>query len=260
MLGYKDVRDPDNIQSGSFKSGLVSSIPLVLAATPFAIVYGALGQSLDMPFWLIMAISVMVFAGASQFIALTLLATGTQIGIIIFTVFLVNLRHMLYAVSLVPYFNSVKRWQKALMGFSLTDETFALVSARMASRHASKAPVSGFVNYYAGSALFMYLNWNLWTAIGFFVGSEFEGIQEFGLEIAMVVAFAGIVVSQLKNTSHYCCLLVAALAAIVSYDWPHQTGILFASFAGILAGLIADTLTDTTAEKHDDKFDRNQGK
>ena len=224
---------------------MVGSIPLVLAATPFAIVYGALGQSLDMPFWLVMAISALVFAGASQFIALTLLATGTQIGIIIFTVFLVNLRHMLYAVSLVPYFQNVKKWQKALMGFSLTDETFALVSARMAGYKTSNGPATEFVNYYAGSALFMYLNWNLWTAIGFFVGSEFAGIQEFGLEIAMVVAFAGIVVSQLKNASHYCCLLVATLAAVVSYDWPHQTGILFASFAGILAGLMSDKFLDS---------------
>jgi predicted branched-subunit amino acid permease len=167
------------------------------------------------------------------------LAAGAQVGIIIFTVFLVNLRHMLYAVSLVPYFKQVKHWQRVLMGFSLTDETFALVSNKMLLH-----PNSKFVGYYSGTALFMYLNWNIWTAIGFFVGAEFDGIQEFGLEIAMVVAFSGIVVSQLKNFSHYCCLLVAAIAAIFTYDWPHQTGILFSSFAGILAGLISDKLKE----------------
>lgn len=227
----------DKPHKSALTAGIVSSIPLVLAATPFAVVYGALGQSLEMPFWLVMAISIFVFAGASQFIALTLLAAGAQIGIIVFTVFLVNLRHMLYAVSLVPQFKKVKHWQKALMGFSLTDETFALVSNKMLTE-----PKTQFIPYYSGTALFMYINWNIWTAIGFFVGTEFEGIQEFGLEIAMVVAFAGIVVSQLKNVSHYCCLLVAALAAILTYDWPHQTGILFSSFAGILAGLIADKI------------------
>lgn len=236
-----DTSVPENTRDNQspLLSGIVTSIPLVLAAVPFAVVYGALGQSLDMPFWLVMAISIFVFAGASQFIALTLLATGAQIGIIVFTVFLVNLRHMLYAVSLVPHFKKVKHWQKALMGFTLTDETFALVSNRMLNH-----PKSQFVDYYAGTALFMYSNWVLWTAIGFFVGSEFEGIQEFGLEIAMVVAFSGIVISQLKNASHYCCLLVAATAAIISYDWPHQTGILFSSFAGILAGLIADKISN----------------
>lgn len=225
--------------TSAFVQGILNSVPLVLAAVPFAIVYGAMGQSLHLPFWLVMAISVFVFAGASQFIALTLLTAGTQIGIIIFTVFLVNLRHMLYAVSLVPHFKRVKHWQRALMGFSLTDETFAIVSNKMLTQ-----PGTPFVSYYAGSALLMYLNWSLWTAIGFFVGTEIEGIQEFGLEIAMVVAFAGIVVSQLKNLSHYCCLLVAGVAAVITYDWPHQTGILFSSFAGILAGLLTDKATN----------------
>lgn len=223
-----------------FFQGVLNSFPLVLAAVPFAIVYGAMGQSLDLPFWLVMAISVFVFAGASQFIALTLLTAGTQIGIIIFTVFLVNLRHMLYAVSLVPHFKKVKHWQRALMGFSLTDETFALVSNKMLTQ-----PETQFVSYYSGSAVLMYVNWSIWTAIGFFVGGEIEGIQEFGLEIAMVVAFAGIVVSQLKNLSHYSCLLVAGVAAVITFDWPHQTGILFSSFAGILAGLMTDKVMDS---------------
>lgn len=44
-----------------------------------------------------------VFAGASQFIAITLMASGASLPVIVLTVFVVNLRHMLYAVSLIPY-------------------------------------------------------------------------------------------------------------------------------------------------------------
>lgn len=216
-------------------AGMIQSFPLVLAATPFAIVYGALGESLGLSFALIMAISMLVFAGASQFIALTLLAAGTPIGVIVFTVFLVNIRHMLYAISLVPQFKRVPNWLRIPMAFTLTDETFAIVSSKM-----QQQPQTHFAAFYLASALFMYCNWALWSGIGFYVGSEFAGLKELGLEIAMVVAFAGIVVSQLKNLSHYACLLVAAIAAVISVDWPHQSGLLFSAFAGIAAGLIAD--------------------
>ena len=224
----------NNIRNDAI-AGIVQSIPLVFAATPFAIVYGALGESLGMSFWLIIAISMLVFAGASQFIALTLLAAGTPIGIIIFTVFLVNIRHMLYAISLVPQFKQVSSWVRIPMAYTLTDETFAIVTNKM-----QQQPNTHFVAFYLGSALFMYCNWALWSGIGFYVGSEFSGLKELGLEIAMVVAFAGIVVSQLKNLSHYACLLVAGIAAVISIDWPHQSGLLFSAFAGIATGLVVE--------------------
>ncbi|RTZ67377.1 MAG: hypothetical protein DSZ29_00930 [Aquificaceae bacterium] len=62
--------------------GMRNTLPLVIAATPFAIVFGALAISNGLSAWLVMAMSVFVFSGASQFIAITLLASATFFPII----------------------------------------------------------------------------------------------------------------------------------------------------------------------------------
>ena len=214
-----------------FGQGAMVSLPLVLAALPFAIVYGALGEALNMSFWTVIAISMFVFAGASQFIALNLMAIGAQHPIIIFTVFLVNLRHTLYAMTLMPHFKSCNFWQKLTLGFSLTDETFAVVVNQ------TTKTTSHLGWFYAGSALLMYVNWIVWSAIGFAVGAKFPELQHYGLDVAMVVAFTGIVVASLKTTSHWLCMIAAAIAAIVTIDWPYQTGLLFSSFFAIALGV-----------------------
>ena len=65
--------------------GAKDTLPLIFAAMPFGIVYGAMAQAQGLPPWLIMAISICVFAGASQFIAITLLAAGAPLYVIILT-------------------------------------------------------------------------------------------------------------------------------------------------------------------------------
>ncbi|BDX06123.1 AzlC family ABC transporter permease [Planctobacterium marinum] len=235
-----EYNDPLNAQQPAastklqtFGQGAMVSLPLVLAALPFAIVYGALGEALNMSFWTVIAISMFVFAGASQFIALNLMAIGAQHPIIIFTVFLVNLRHTLYAMTLMPYFKSCNFWQKMTLGFSLTDETFAVV----VNQTTKNTTHIGW--FYAGSALLMYLNWIVWSAVGFAVGAQFPQLQHYGLDVAMVVAFTGIVVASLKTTSHWLCMIAAGISAVFTIDWPYQTGLLFSTFFAISVGVIS---------------------
>jgi len=217
----------------SLFSGTKDSFPLVLAAVPFGIIYGALGQSMGLDVILVTAISVFVYAGASQFIALSLLAAGAATPIIILTVFMVNLRHTLYSVSLLPLINKLKQTHRLWMGFTLTDETYAVV-INEASQHATPPNITA---YYLGSALFMYINWVACTVIGFYVGESFPQLTSFGLDVAMVVAFTGIVMSQLKLPSHWICASVAGVSGALTYHWPHQSGLLFSAVAAIYAGV-----------------------
>jgi len=216
--------------------GARDTLPLVFAAIPFGIVYGALGHAQGLPDWVVIAISMVVFAGASQFIAVTLMATGASIPIIVLTVFVVNLRHMLYAVSLIPYVKQFSQLKRLPMAFALTDETFA-VTFNHATQH---NPSAHFAHYYLGSAAFMYINWQLCTWIGLVAGNQIPQLTSFGLDIAMVVAFIGIVVPHLKMPSHWLCALVAALSGTVTYDWPNQTGLLFSAMLAITSGVMLE--------------------
>ncbi len=213
--------------------GAVETLPLVIAAFPFGIVFGALAQSTGLGFAATVGMSAIVFAGASQFIAITLLAAATALPVIVMTVFVVNLRQMLYSANLMHHVEHwPQRWRAAL-AFWLTDETFATVSDRL-NRH-PEAP--GLRWFYLGSALFMYSFWQLSTVLGYTLGEQVPGLADWGLDVAMIVAFIGIVVPLLKARADWACAAVAFVSALLTHNWPHQSGLLFSSLLAIAVGL-----------------------
>ena len=229
-----------------FLRGARDILPLILAAIPFGIVYGAMGQSLGLTSWQVMGMSIFVFAGSSQFIAVTLLASAAALPVIAMTVFIVNLRHMLYAASLMPTATKLPALLRVPMGFWLTDEAYAVVANRLRGKHDDG---KGFYSYYIGAALIMYLNWQLCTWIGITVGEKVPDMTNWGLDVAMVVAFIGIVVPALQRFAHWACAVTSAACILLTYDWPHQTGLLFSSVMAILVGIIVLKQQNKSAEQ-----------
>ena len=225
----------------SFLIGARDTLPLIIAAVPFAIVYGALAISQGLSEWMVMGMSVFVFAGASQFVAVTLLASATFYPIILLTVFIVNLRHMLYAASLMPQVAKVPQLLRVPMAFWLTDETYAAVSNRFsqgAVDDKNDTTNIQFTPFYIGSGITMYSSWVFFSWLGMTLGQSIPDITSWGLDIAMVVAFIGIVVPHLKNQADWACALMAGVSALLTYSWPHQTGLLFSSFVAIVVGVL----------------------
>ncbi len=213
--------------------GMKDSSPLILAAIPFGIIYGALGQTTSLSPWAIMAMSLLVFAGSAQFIAVGLLAASASWPIIVLTTFFVNFRHLLYAANLLPHVKPYDQKVRIPMAFLLTDESFAVASNYL-KEHASSPHFSW---YYFGSAVFMYANWQLCTLVGLYIGHSIPNIATWGLDMAMVVAFIGIVVPCLHNRATLACALVAGGLSLISYDWPHKTGLLFSAVVAILVAM-----------------------
>ena len=213
--------------------GALETLPLVMAAIPFGIVFGALAQSIDLSFAVTLGMSAIVFAGASQFIAVTLLAAATAPLVIVLTVFVVNLRQMLYSANLMPHVVSWSHQWRVFLAFWLTDETFAAVSDRL-NRHPGAPNLRWF---YLGSALFMYSFWLLSTIIGFTLGEKIPGLPDWGLDVAMIVAFIGIVVPALRSRADWCCAAVASVSSLLTYQWPNQMGLLFSALVAIIVAL-----------------------
>ncbi|MDN4501118.1 AzlC family ABC transporter permease [Alteromonadaceae bacterium BrNp21-10] len=218
--------------------GARDSLPLIFPSMPFGIVFGAMAKSLGLSDVVTMAFSILVFAGSSQFIAITLLASGAALPVIIVTTFIVNLRHILYAFSLLPYVRSLSHRMRLAMGFLVTDETYATVINRISQAQLG----NDFSRYYLGSGILMYSNWVFCTYLGIVAGNQFPQLTDFGLDIAMVVAFVGIVVANLRLPSHWICAAVAAVSGTLTYAWPNQTGLLFSSCMAIAAGVIAENI------------------
>jgi len=236
MAQSSAVALPAPTARGAFLAGARDTIPLIVGAIPFGLIFGTLSAGSGLSAGGAMAMSAIVFAGSAQFIALGLLAAGSSVPIIILTTFVVNLRHLLYSASLLPYVKHLPQRWLAPMAFWLTDETFAVVIGRF-SRH----PAEGNNRwYYLGSALAMYLNWQLCTFLGITVGQSIPNAAAWGLDVAMPVTFIGMIIPYLKNRPMWVSVLVAAAASLAAYSLPHKLGLILAAVLGIAAGLLAE--------------------
>ena len=219
-----------------FFRGAKDTIPMMIGAMPFGIVFGALAISGERGLTPAAALgmSLIVFAGSAQFIALGLIAQGVSLPFIIFTTFVVNLRHALYAISLAPFLRHLGQRWLAPLGFWLTDETYAVVIRRY---HADGHIAKGHW-YYFGSALPFYLNWQACTFVGIVAGTQLGNAASWGLDFAMTATFIGIVVPLVKNRPMQVCALAAAATSLAAFGLPNRLGLLIGGLVGISAGLL----------------------
>jgi 4-azaleucine resistance transporter AzlC len=218
-------------------AGARDTLPLLLGAAPFGLIFGALAAPSGVPAGGALAMSALVFAGSSQFIALSLLASGAGVGLIVLTTLIVNLRHALYAATLLPHVAELPlRWRVPL-AFWLTDETFAVVQQRYAAPLRPGEDPRQRHWYYLGSCLSMYGNWLAWTAAGLWLGHGVPQLQHWGLEFAMAATFTGIVAPRLRARPMLGAALAAGGVALLGRAWPYKLGLIAAALAGVVVGV-----------------------
>lgn len=221
---------------GEFLNGMKDTIPLIIGAIPFGIIFGAVAVTNGLSPAATMGMSLFVYAGSAQFIAAGLVAQGAGAGIIILTTFIVNLRHALYSASLAPYMKHLPQHWLLPLGYWLTDETFAVVIRRWPQPDDS--PHKHW--YHLGSSVLMFTNWQVVTLVGIVAGQQIENAGEWGLDFAMVVTFIGIVVPLIVNRPMLVCAVTAGVTAVLARDVPNNLGLMLAALVGILAGVGAE--------------------
>ncbi|MEM9540897.1 MAG: AzlC family ABC transporter permease [Cyanobacteria bacterium P01_E01_bin.42] len=219
-----------------FLAGARGIFPLVVGAIPFGIIFGTLAKSSGLSFWGTMGLSAFVFAGSSQFIVLGLLTAQTSLPLIILTTFVVNLRHLLYAISLIPHVKHLSQYWKIPIGFWLTDEAFAVAIDRY--NQSDRSPYKHW--YYIGAAVFMYANWLISTLMGLTIGQLLPNAANWGLDFAMSATFIGMIIPYVKNRPMFATVFVSGCVSVLSYSLPHKLGLMLAAFTGIIAGMYAD--------------------
>jgi 4-azaleucine resistance transporter AzlC len=108
------------------RKGMQAAWPICLGYFPIGLAFGVLAQKAGLHPVEIGLMSLLVFAGSSQFIAVSMLSGGATVLSIVITTFVVNLRHVLMSSSLAVYLRSVNRGWIALFAYGVTDESFAL--------------------------------------------------------------------------------------------------------------------------------------
>jgi len=217
----------------SYLAGARDTVPMIVGAAPFGIIFGALVAAGPMALWHGQLMSATVFAGSSQFIALGLVAGHAGLLVIWLTTFIVNVRHMLYAANLLPHVAHLPARWRWLLAVLLTDETFAVMTGYY--RRHPQAPLGHW--YFLGSALSMYVNWNIWTVVGLLFGAAFPQVQSLGLDFAMAATFITIVVPLLGQLPRLATAVAAGALAYLWHGLPYNLGLLAAVAAGIVVGM-----------------------
>jgi branched chain amino acid efflux pump len=223
-----------NKQTQNFLAGVRAEIPLLIGGFPEGMIYGALALNAGLSNAASQMMSSIVYAGSAQFITAQLVHEATPGFVIVLTIAVVNLRHMLYSVSLAPYISSLPMGWKAVLAYFLTDEAYAATII-----HYEKENVTLFSHwFFLGAGFSLWFTWQISTALGIFLGAAIP--ESWSLDFALPLTFIAMVVPVLKNQPAIAAALSAGVVALVAFSLPYKLGLILAALVGIVVGTLLE--------------------
>lgn len=213
----------------SLKYYFVRMLPVVWGYLPSSIAFGLMWYEAHLSLGTALVMSLLVFAGSAQYIAVGLVAGGQTLFVIALTTFIVNLRHLLFASSLAPKLSKWKVWQQILFGLELTDETFAV-------NHSLSLKQDLLAKYAVPSNIMAHSTWIAGTALGYLIGSWIPDLKVFGFDYALPAMFIALICILMQESFTILLGLLSGALALVLIVYN------FDSWSIILATLITSTL------------------
>ncbi|MBC8452612.1 MAG: AzlC family ABC transporter permease [Spirochaetes bacterium] len=190
------------VSNNPIQRGVTAGFPIFIGYFPAAMAFGLIANSIDLTLYESMLFSMVLFAGASQFFALNLIASGAAVYEIVIGIILVNLRHLLMSASLSRRTTAASIGARLMIAFGNTDEVFATASS-------SEGPIE--TPYLAALEITAWTGWVSGTLAGFIGGSFLpSGLQQ-SIGITLYGMFAALLVHNVQKEYWY--IPVAAAAA-----------------------------------------------
>lgn len=187
-------------------SVLALTAPVAMGYIPLGMAFGFLFVQAGGAWWLAVLASLVVFAGAAQYMMIPMLVAGLSVGSIALATLTVNLRHVFYGLSLLNTLppGKLSRWY---LVFGLTDETYSVLTT-MSQRNGQRQMV--------WVALLNHGWWVLGTLIGALIGVKAR-VAVAGLDFALVALFAVLTVEQWRTRQSAAPLWIALAAYALAY-------------------------------------------
>ena len=232
-MQQKDLSENSNhgAQRSTVYRGAAAAWPICLGYAPIGLAFGVLAQKAGLTPLEIGLMSIIVFAGSSQFIAVSMLSAGASMLSIVATAFVVNLRHFLMSSALAVYLKNSDRKKLTFFAYGVTDESFAvnLTRFRESDWNLNSALTTNFTAN---------ITWLLTTVLGGFSG-QFIPAHAFGIDYALIAMFICLLVFQLRGAIYIITALIAGvLAVVLSILIPGNSYIVVASMAAAAIGVI----------------------
>lgn len=221
-----------------FRDGLLAALPIVLGYFPIAFSFGVGATRAGLTAAEATLLSVLIYAGASQFLAIALIAGGVPVLVSAGTLVAMNLRHLFYGPALMkaagPGAGTRGVWA---WGFGLTDEVFGAALGFLARR-----PDGWSERLILGLGLPAYAAWVSGTALGAWAGGgalEAWPALDAALGFMLPALFLALLLSILTRAQLPVIAVAGLATAVVTLTWSGTAGILAGMVAGALAGLVA---------------------
>lgn len=204
-------QDADNKTGSGYRKiiteGFKAVWPICVGYVPLGLAFGILAEKAGLSPLQTCFMSLGVFAGSGQFIAVSMLSSGAGILSIVLTTFMVNLRHLLMSSSLAVFLNGVSRLKVSVLSYGIVDETFAVNLGKFKTRDWG-------VNRAIAASYFAFFSWVLSTTAGSYCG-RFISAHAFGIDYALIAMFICLLVFQLGGTIYFITAAIAGIAGVV---------------------------------------------
>ncbi len=216
------------MDSSLLKKSFILSLPVMGGYLVLGFAFGLLVVSSGISWYFATIMSIFVFAGSGQFVLIGLLAQKAPYMSIVVTIFLINSRHIFYGISFIDFFRSMGR-RKYYMIFSLTDETYAMLSLVQQYHYSEeeKREISFTI------ALLHQLYWIVGSTLGALFISVVPLVTT-GVEFSMTSLFVVILLEQLINSKEYRVAIISLLVALSFHFLFVGTSFLLPSLAFML--------------------------
>lgn len=186
-----------------FKQGLKAGTSIAIGYFPIAVAFGLIAKTTGLTLSETVFMSLFVYAGAAQYMSLSLIEEGIGMAEIVLTTFIVNIRHLLLSTSLNEKVEKDSVFKKAVYAFGVTDETFSVASIT------KEKLTTGFMY---GLTIIAYLSWVISSGIGYIGGSLMPQFLQESMSVALYAMFIGLLVPSLKGNRKV--MFLALVAAV----------------------------------------------
>ncbi|CAI8878351.1 Branched-chain amino acid permease [Pseudomonas jessenii] len=218
----------------AFMHGVRTLIPLTPGVIPFGLITGVMAIEMGMSPGMTMGMTLLFYSGSAQMVALQLLHNGVLPLAIVVTALIINLRFIMYSASLAPHLHHLPRRWTWPMSYLISDQSFALCSLKFSSGELGRFAH----HFYAGTAVAMWLAWQLSVLAGVVLGASIP--ESWSLSFAIPLSFLALLVPNLRGAASLGAAVVGGLIAVLAVKMPYNLGLVMASIGGVIAGLLIE--------------------
>ena len=190
------------------KKSFIDTIPVLTGYLVLGFGFGIVLKSSGYSIFLAIAMSIFIYAGSMQYVAVGLFTGGASIITTLFTTLMVNARHLFYGVSMLNKYKNTGKKKFYLM-FSLTDETYSLLCNEKKELNEKDKN-----NYYFYVSLFNQCYWVFGTLLGALIGSIIDFNSE-GIEFALTALFVTVFIDQWMNSKDHFPAVLGLISSII---------------------------------------------